>query len=227
MAMLKLIVIINIILFSYEGLAKLAAIGGCAVWCVADVVSSPEYNEVCFKCMEAANRLSCFSNSSTFKLQNNITLSASEIKIGDSLLTLNQEKNTMKHSKVIFKKKINGKFNFISIFLENGKAIKVTDEHGIIFIKNNKKYIKTADKVNIGDVLITTSGNSKVEKIEKSFEKSKFVVETEDGSVFSNGIYVSTICEEEINETKEFQEIITNWKKIHKNFFKNLNNFLK
>ena len=71
--------------------------------------------------------------------------------------------------------------------------IKVTDEHGIIFIKNNKKYIKTADKVNVGDILITMLGNSKVEKIEKSFETSKFVVETEDGSVFSNEIYVS-IC---------------------------------
>ena len=105
--------------------------------------------------------------------------------------------------------------------------IKVTDEHGIIFIKNNKKYIKTADKVNVGDILITMLGNSKVEKIEKSFETSKFVVETEDGSVFSNEIYVSTICEEEINETKEFQEIIKDWRKMHETFFKNFNIFIK
>ena len=105
MKTLKLILIINLIIFSYEGFAKVAAIAGCAAWCAVDIVSTPEYNELCFKCMEAASKLSCFSNSSTFKLQNNITLSASEIKVGDSLLTLNQEKNIIKYSKVIFKKK--------------------------------------------------------------------------------------------------------------------------
>jgi len=223
MKILELIIIANLIFFSSEGIAKIAAIAGCAVWCAVDLVSMPEYNELCFKCMSAANQLSCFSSSSTFILQKNITLPAYEIKIGDSLLTLNKENNGIKYSKVIFKKQIIGKFSFVSIVLENGQKIRVTDEHGIIFLKNHQKFIKNADKVKVGDILITTLGKSKVVKIEKYFEKSKFIVETEDGTVFSNGIYVSTICEEEINETKEFNEIISEWRKIHKNIFDNLN----
>ena len=221
MKIIKILLFISLIVFWCEGLAKAAAIAGCVALCAVNVVTTPEAMELCEKCMQGANSLSCFSDGSTFILQNNSTLNASEIKKGDSLLTLNNE-YLEKYSKVIFHKKIVGKFNFVTIYLENGKSIKVTNEHGIVFIENNKQFIKTADKIKKGDILMTNLGNSKVEKIERSMENVKYVIETEDGTVFSNEIFVSTICNEEISEKKNFKELIQKWSKNHQFLFKNL-----
>lgn len=221
MKIIKFLLFISLIVFSCEGFAKAAAIAGCVAVCAVNVVTTPEAMDLCTKCMEGANSLSCFSDGSTFKLQNNSTLKSSEIKKGDSLLTLNNE-NLEKYSKVIFHKKIVGNFNFVTIYLENGKSIKVTNEHGIVFIENNKQFIKTADKINEGDLLMTNLGNSKVEKIERSIGNVKYVIETEDGTVFSNEIFVSTICNEEISEKKELKELIQKWSKNHQFLFKNL-----
>ena len=221
MKIIKILLFISLIVFSCEGLAKAAAIAGCVALCAVNVVTTPEAMELCEKCMQGANSLSCFSDGSTFILQNNSTLNASEIKKGDSLLTFNNE-NLEKYSKVIFHKKIVGKFNFVTIYLENGKSIKVTNEHGIVFIENNKQFIKTAEKINEGDILMTNLGNSKVEKIERSIGNVKYVIETEDGTVFSNEIFVSTICNEEISEKKELKELIQKWSKNHQFLFKNL-----
>ena len=215
----KIIFFINFFIFSMEGIAKIAAIAGCGALCAVNVVT-PEAMELCKDCMNGALSLSCFSKTAKFYLPNNLTLTASEIKIGDSLLTLNEE-GSFKFSKVIFKKKSSGKFNFVSIILKNGKSIKVTDEHGIIFLKNKKKYLKSADQVNIGDIIITTQGNSIVEKIEKFTDNDKFTIETEEGSVFSNEILVSTLCHEEINK-KEYKDIIEDWKSAHIPFLKRL-----
>ena len=220
MEIIKFLLFISLIVFSCEGFAKAAAIAGCVAVCAVNVVTTPEAMDLCEKCMQGANSLSCFSDGSTFKLQNNSTLNASKIKIGDSLLTLNNE--ILKYSKVIFHKKIVGNFNFVTIYLENGKSIKVTKEHGIVFIENNKQFVKTADKINEGDILMTNLGNSKVEKIEHSIENVKYVIETEDGTVFSNEIFVSTICNEEISGKKDFKELIQKWRKNHQEFFKNL-----
>jgi len=69
---------------------------------------------------------------------------------------------------------------------------------------------------------MTNLGNSKVEKIERSIGNVKYVIETEDGTVFSNEIFVSTICNEEISEKKNFKELIQKWSKNHQFLFKNL-----
>ena len=167
MKIIKILLFISLIVFSCEGLAKAAAIAGCVALCAVNVVTTPEAMDLCEKCMQGANSLSCFSDGSTFILQNNSTLNASEIKKGDSLLTFNNE-NLEKYSKVIFHKKIVGNFKFVTIYLENGKSIKVTNEHGIVFIENNKQFIKTAEKINEGDTVneIKTNQNNESNTIE-------------------------------------------------------------
>ena len=63
--------------------------------------------------------------------------------------------------------------------------------------------------------MITLGGPEVIEKINYLKIKDKYILETEDGTVMANNVYVSTICEDMIDEKRNADDLIKQWKDKH------------
>jgi intein/homing endonuclease len=182
------------------------------------------FNPLCIACV-LANCIvgpvatACFSSDTTIsKLENGKIkdVSVYELKENDLVLANNEHKFT----KVFRNVKSEGIFDYIQIILESGKELTVTNEHGVIVLddKSNKRVIK-ANNLKEGQILITLEGPEVIKSISNLRIKDKYILETLDGTVIANNIYVSTICDDVIDEKINADDLIQQWKNKHEKMY--------
>ena len=139
-----------------------------------------------------------------------------ELKKNDLVLANNGNKLT----KVVRNVKSEGIFNYTQIILESGKELTITNEHGVIVLdeETNKKVIKAAN-LREGQKLITLKGPEMIKNINNLQIKDKYILETEDGTVIANNIYVSTICDDMIDEKINSDDLLKQWKDKHEKIY--------
>ena len=101
----------------------------------------------------------------------------------------------------------------------------ITNEHGIIIYDDdsNIRIIK-ANNLKIGQKLITLDGPEMIKNIKSLKLENKYILETEDGTVIANNIYVSTICDDMIDETINSDDLLKHWKDKHEKLYQKIIN---
>ena len=198
--------------------AALAVCPACATVCIIP------FNPLCIlciisNCIAGPIVTACFSPDTTIsKLENGEIKEVSiyELKENDLVLANNENKFT----KVVRNVKSEGIFDYIQIILESGKELTVTNEHGVIVIdeESNRRVIK-ARNLREGQVVITLEGPEIIKRINNLKIKDKYILETLDGTVIANNIYVSTICDDMIDEKLKADDLIQHWKNKHENMY--------
>ena len=198
--------------------AALAVCPACATVCIIP------FNPLCIlciisNCIAGPIVTACFSPDTTIsKLENGEIKEVSiyELKENDLVLANNENKFT----KVVRNVKSEGIFDYIQIILESGKELTVTNEHGVIVIdeESNRRVIK-ARNLREGQVVITLEGPEIIKRINNLKIKDKYILETLDGTVIANNIYVSTICDDMIDEKIKADDLIQHWKNKHENIY--------
>ena len=204
-----------------SGAAFLMGCPACAPLCAIP------FNPACDACILALCVIgpittACFSSDTTIsKLEDGQIKDVSiyELKKNDLVLANNGNKLT----KVVRNVKSEGIFNYTQIILESGKELTITNEHGVIVLdeKSNKRVIKAAN-LRKGQNLITLDGPEMIKNINNLQIKDKYILETEDGTVIANNIYVSTICDDMIDEKINSDDLLKQWKDKHERIYKKL-----
>ena len=134
------------------------------------------------------------------------------MKKNDLVLANNKNKLT----KVVRNVKSEGIFDYTQITLESGKEVTITNEHGVIILdhESNKRVIK-ANNLKEGQKLITLEGPEIIKNINYLKIEDKYILETIDGTVMANNVYVSTICDDMIDEERNADDLIKQWKDKH------------
>ena len=197
---------------------------GLAVCPACTYVCLIPFNPLCIacilaNCVAAPILTACFSSDTTISKFENGELkdvSIYELKENDIVLANNERKFT----KVVRNVKSEGIFDYIQIILESGKELTVTNEHGVIVLdeKSNKRVIK-ANNLKEGQMLITLEGPKVIKRINNLRIKDKYILETLDGTVIANNIYVSTICDDMIDEEMKADDLIQQWKNKHEKMY--------
>jgi len=199
--------------------AAMVACPACAPVCIIP------FSPICIACVlelcVAVPVLSaCFSSDTTiYKIEDDLIKEVSiyELKVNDLVLANNENKLT----KVVRNVKNEGIFDYTQIILESGKELTITNEHGVIVLdEESNKRIMIANNLKEGQKLITIEGTEVIKKINKLKIKDKYILETEDGTVIANNIYVSTICDDMIDEKMNSDDLLKLWKDKHEIFYK-------
>ena len=207
--------------FAKSGASFLMGCPACAPLCVIP------FNPACDACILALCVIgpittACFSPDTTIsKIEDGQIKDVSiyELKENDLVLANNENKLT----KVVRNVKSEGIFNYIQIILESGKELTITNEHGVIVLDNeSNKRVTKANNLREGQKLITLEGPEAIKKINNFKIKDKYILETEDGTVIANNIYVSTICDDMINEKANSDDLLKQWKDKHERLYKKL-----
>lgn len=170
-----------------------------------------------------AGKKSCFSFDTTIQVQRNDTIKETliyNVKENDKVLTLKNGKFIF--TKVVQITKTEGNFTFYELSAKNLKGkikkIKLTENHGVIIIKNRTKYIIRAKNIEKGNIVLTNEGIFRIYNVYKMIENEKYTLYTEDGTVLASNIYVSTICEPDIEESTPFEKLMKFWRKAHEKY---------
>ena len=70
--------------------------------------------------------------------------------------------------------------------------------------------------------MITLDGPEMIKNINNLQIKDKYILETEDGTVIANNIYVSTICDDMIDEKINSDDLLKQWKDKHERIYNKL-----
>lgn len=169
----------------------------------------------------AAGTKNCFSVDTTIQVQKNdtiIELPISRVKENDKVLTLKNGNFELTNVVQILNKK--GNYTFYELKARNTKGniktIKLTENHGVIIIKNNEKYIIHAKNIKEGNLVLTNEGIFMIYSVSKLIQNEKYTLYTKDGTVLASNIFVSTICEPDINESISYEKLMKSWRKAHK-----------
>lgn len=169
----------------------------------------------------AAGTKNCFSVDTTIQVQKNdtiIELPISRVKENDKVLTLKNGNFELTNVVQILNKK--GNYTFYELKARNTKGniktIKLTENHGVIIIKNNEKYIIQAKNIKEGNLVLTNEGIFMIYSVSKLIQNEKYTLYTKDGTVLASNIFVSTICEPDINESISYEKLMKSWRKAHK-----------
>lgn len=207
-----------IFLFSLSEIKSGTACPACIAACAGNVF-------LCAACvLLLCPGTGCFSSDTICYKKKNGQLeevSIHELKKNDLILSNDENKLTT----VIRNTKIEGIFNYVQLILDSGKELTITDEHGVIVVDNesNKKIVK-ANNLKVGQKLITLDGPQEIKTINNLKVKDKYILETKEGTVVANNIYVSTICAEMIDEKINADDLIESWKKEHEKLYNALIN---
>ena len=181
-------------------------------------------NPICWACLIAlcgggTVLTGCFnSNTTIYKIEDGKIKDVPiyELKKNDLVLANNQNKFT----KVVKNVKSEGIFDYKQIILESGKELTITDEHVVIVLDDslNKKVVR-ASNLREGKKMITLDGAEVIKKINDLKIKDKYILETMDGTVIANNIYVSTICDDMIDEKMNADDLLKYWKNKHEGLY--------
>ena len=203
--------------------SSLAACPACAPFCfipfnpacIACIASVCVFGPVLTACFDPDTKISKYEKGQIIDVYIN------EIKKNDIVLA----NNLNKYTRVVRNIKSEGIFNYTQITLESGEILTVTNEHGIIILdhKFNKRIIK-AEKLKEEQILITMKGPEKIKNIKKLSIKDKYILETLDGTVIANNIYVSTICDDMIDEKRNADDLLKEWTHKHEKLYNEIIN---
>ena len=198
----------------------------CGTSCFASSFK-PVSMDICMAACAAGTR-NCFSDDTTIQVQRNKTIietSISNIKEKDQVLTLKNGEFSLTNVVQILQNE--GNFTFYELKAQNSekkiKKIKLTEDHGLIVIKNNQKFIVSAKNIKKGNLIITNEGIFSIYDISIITQNKKYTLYTEDGTILASDIYVSTICEPDIDETIPFEELMEDWRQAHET----INSYIK
>ena len=186
-------------------------------------LSSPTHQICIGICITVCSTLTknCFSVDTTIQVQKNDTIMnqpISRVKENDKVLTLKNDKFELTNVVQILNKK--GNYTFYELKARNTKGniktIKLTENHGVIIIKNNEKYIIHAKNIKEGNRVLTNEGIFMIYSVSKLIQNEKYTLYTKDGTVLASNIFVSTICEPDINESISYEKLMKSWRKAHK-----------
>ena len=194
--------------------AAVAACPACAAVCAIP------FNPLCPLCIAslcvfAPLSTACFSPDTTIsKLEEGQIKDVSIYQLKKNDLVLANNKNKL--TKVVRNVKSEGIFDYTQITLESGKELTITNEHGVIILdhESNKRVIK-ANNLREGQKLITLEGPEMIKNINYLKIEDKYILETIDGTVMANNVYVSTICDDMIDEERNADDLIKQWKDKH------------
>ena len=123
----------------------------------------------------AAFGKNCFSVDTTIQIQKNNTIievPISTVKENDKILTLKNDKFELTNVVQIINKK--GNYTFYELKARNTKGniknIKLTENHGVIIIKNNKEYIVYVKNIKEGNLVLTNEGIFMIYSVSKLIE---------------------------------------------------------
>ena len=187
------------------------------------------FNPACDACILALCVIgpittACFSSDTTISTIEDGQIkevSIYELKENDLVLANNEFKLT----KVVRNVKSEGIFNYTQVILESGKTLTITNEHGVIILddESNKRVVK-ANNLREGQKLITLEGPEVIKNINNLKIKDKYILETEDGTVIANKIYVSTICDDMIDDKINSDYLLKQWKDKHERIYNKIIN---
>ena len=130
--------------------------------CCFEASFKPVCMALCMAACAAGTR-NCFSDDTTIQVQRNKTIietSISNIKEKDQVLTLKNGEFSLTNVVQILQNE--GNFTFYELKAQNSekkiKKIKLTEDHGLIVIKNNQKFIVSAKNIKKGNLIITNEG---------------------------------------------------------------------
>lgn len=165
--------------------------------------------------------VACFSEDTQLMIKNSNEIIEKNIKFikrNDYVVTLNKNGNKT-FTKVISNIRSVGNFEFVDITCGNGldmKKLKVTQNHALIVDNENEKKLILAKNLKIGmKLLLENNKICKINELKQIFLNEKFTIVTEDGTIFSSGIFSSTICDDFIDENLNFEENLEKWKNSH------------
>ena len=150
------------------------------------------YTEACMGgCRGTTDK--CFPGSSQVKLTAGESRAMTNLKTGDSIMTIVDGKLTSTEVLgFLFKKHGNG--NYLTIHTEDGYKVSLSGTH-VMFVNNYKDVM--AEDVNIGDLVIVQYGDyvnkSRVVKIEAEEQEGAYVPLTEHGNLLVDGVLLSLI----------------------------------
>lgn len=218
--MIFLIALISLIFVPPAQSGAMAAIAcpQCASLCLMPL------NPLCWACLVAwcggaTVASGCFdSDTKIYKIENGQIKGVSiyELKKNDLVLANSENKVT----KVVKNVKNEGLFDYKQIILDSGKELTITDEHAVIIVdEGSNKRIISASNLREGQKVITLDGPEVIKKINELKIKDKYILETMDGTVIANNIYVSTICDDMIDEKMNAEDLLEHWKSKHEGLF--------
>lgn len=146
-----------------------------------------------------SNEPSCFSGDSVIYLENGKTKQIQDAKLGDKILSYNLNKNEYKYSPIIAipHEKNSQLDNFIELKTSGNKTIKMTEKHLLPVLQKSSRSFKllTADKIEIGDTVISKDGNETVELLKNVELEGVYTVVTLDEYVVVDNIVASPFFE--------------------------------
>merc|ERR1719242_2849041 len=147
----------------------------------------------CTGCNFSGN-MNCFHPNTLVKKSNGIEVRVDQLKKGDVILT----KDDMKicPTMVTNATSIEGSFDGLKLYLEDGKTITVTPPHLMLINKDGAMYPAQAKDVQVHDIVPLEDGKlSKIIDIQDVNLTTKVNIETAAGTLFANGIFVTGMCE--------------------------------
>ena len=216
-------ILLTLISFFFIPAAKSGSLT--AVVCPACIgVCAVPLNPLCWACLIGLCGLTtvstgCFnSNTTIYKIEYGKIKEVPiyELEKNDLVLADNENKFT----KVVKNIKNEGIFDYRQIILESGKELNVTVEHAVIVLddSSNKRVIR-ASNLKEGQKVISLDGTEIIKKINDLKIKDKYILETMDGTVIANNIYVSTICDDMIDEKMNADDLLKHWKNKHEGLY--------
>lgn len=196
----------------------------CCFACGATCGSTGFFAPFCLMACVSGCTVACFDKNTTFLVLENgeeIEKNISIVKVGDMVRTLHDGK--LVWTKVLRCINTAGNFDFIQLNFQNviggnQKQLSVTTTHGMILLsENNFLTLTPAKDLTVGDKVISSEGDVLViTEINKAMMEDKYTLETSDGTVIASGIFVSTLCEEEINNGKQLYDTkMIDWHNRH------------
>jgi len=111
-----------------------------------------------------------------------------------------------------------GKWRAHTFVFSKQLYLTVTSPHLMIILKEEKFYFKRADQVEISDIMLVNKRLIKVTHIKNHLIKRKVAIETEDGTLQVNGVWVSGLCDDNVelnNRIVEYKLVIEDYKFRH------------
>ena len=144
-------------------------------------------------CLKKNEGKGCFSKDSKIKLEDGSFKDITDVKNGDRILSYSPQKDEFIYSPVVYiiHEKNNDLSTFIDILTEKNKKIRMTSNHLIPIIKENKIELISADKIVINDIIKTIDGDEKIISMEKVFDSGLYTLITLEEYIVVDNIVVS------------------------------------
>lgn len=171
-------------------------------YCSAAVAAGPAAPAAVSACIAAASA-ACLTSCACFDVSTTVHTRTGPremltLAMDDEVLTLLNGRPFW--TKVNNVHKLDGDFEFVTLWT-NSQALTVTPQHPVFANGNGQSFfVRDAGSVSVGDALFLNDGGTEVvTNVTKSHGSAKAMVETEQGTVIANGIFVRCMMPNEFS----------------------------